>query len=64
VWQIFFDREVEKWLIAEYTKSVLNDNLSFYFRIDAEHSCARRNGLYGKRRGIPFWSMEEGDDYE
>lgn len=62
VWKIFFDREVDKWVVSEYSRANEDEGeFTFVFRHLAAASCARRNGITS---AIPFWSEGEGDAYE
>lgn len=62
MWKIFFDELVEKWCVSEYSRSRQEGPFTFFFRCQAEGSCARRNGTAFTNR--PFWSEGEGDAYE
>lgn len=62
MWKIFFDPKDDKWVVGEFSRSLLEDDLAFHWRRQAEMSCARRNGIVMSNQ--PFWSEEEGDSYE
>lgn len=64
MWEIFFDAEQEKWLVSEFWRSTPETNYAYFFRSEAELSCARRNGFLWTLNNAPFWTEGEADAFE